>query len=178
MLIDMNLLPYDHFVLRTHLDPDQVRQRLREHVALPIWRPFPLIRGKEAFSGWINGYQFEVKRVKLNNNRFNAIVRGIIEPRIGGSQIAISIQPNTSAAVFMALWLGGVGAVGLMVAAVTVMKLVQASDLTTSDYDSLRHVGMMFVGGAVFLIGSYKFEAVRSRFFLEELLEANEPAAL
>jgi hypothetical protein len=167
----MNLPPYDRFTIKTYLSPEAARAKLERNI-----EPHKLIRllgsHDKPYQGAIEGYRFQVTRIIHYRNSFLPVISGEIQPDYGGALVTITMRPHGFVLFFMIIWLGMVG-MGLLTFLAAFMNNVLAGfPITSSDTTGVVMAGLMFVLGAGTSVGGYKFEAVKSRRFFEELFEA------
>lgn len=165
----MKFLPYEHFKIRTLLTKQEVLKRL-DSVVEPK-RSFHFFGSREKpYQGKIAGPHFEVSRIINYGNSFLPMIKGDVESEIIGSSVLISMQPHIFVIVFMPLWVGGMGVFFL----VTLISLLSSSlQVNITNPSLLRPLEAMFVFCVAALV-AFKFEAIKSKKFFEELFEAAE----
>lgn len=145
----MTFRPFTQLILKTHLQPAAVRQRLADAIQNRIVR------------GTVSQKTFEIRRVIHYTNSFLPIMKGQIKATREGTVIKVTMAPHILILCFMVGWLG-FASVLLAIAAFHFWGL------------SIFLVGFIPVGvfifGYVMLTVAFKFEASKSIFCLRQLL--------
>lgn len=166
----MTFLPYEKFVIKTHLAPDIILKRLDGATETGIrwgffWQEHKPYRGK------ITGYEFKISRWNSYRNDFRPIIKGRINPELGGSGVYVTMSMDLSVIVFMCLWLG-------FFLLISLASIGQVLAIFQSGFSLERLVSIAFplgflLFGYLLTIVSFKIEAIQSRKFLNNLLESN-----
>ena len=105
----MNLLPLRTVALASDLAPQALLACLREAIGDDPGRPF---------SGSLAGAGFVVTRLQEFRSTAMPVLRGTVAPaQGGGSSVRLRLAPARIVVVFMAIWLGFLGAVAALIVA-------------------------------------------------------------
>lgn len=163
----MQFVPYERLTMTTMLSYDDVLARLDNAI-----EPRRAIRFFESatkpYQGHREGGHFEMSRIIRYRNSFLPIIKGDIQPGIGGCSIQITMHPHVLVIAFMAVWLGGIGAAFILtlLAVLGVLASAQPADPLIALFP-----GAMLIFGYVLVLGAFKFESAKSTTFLLELFE-------
>jgi hypothetical protein len=97
-------LPYKHFILETHLSPDEAQARLAAQLRPPSWRNS--WRAGPPYEGRLQDSHFEISRVINYRNSFLPTISGEMRPTAQGAEIEITLQLQPLVRAFMLLWMG------------------------------------------------------------------------
>lgn len=116
------------------------------------------------YEGEIGEHSFEIIRIINYRNSFLPVIKGRIIPEGLGSQIDIELSLHPVVLVFMLIWLGMVGQIGILflIATIAEGKLEPAGFVPVG----------MFIFGCLLTVLGFKPEAERSKQFLQQLLES------
>jgi hypothetical protein len=162
----MNLLPYDKLCIITSLSPAEVQKQFQSNVSpKPGWSFKTLFANTRNtyFTGAVDNVQFEITRIIQGRNSFLPIIKGHTEPWLNGSRIYVNMRLQLFVAVFMCLWLGGVGlgGVGLLI-----------SGLMSGHFSPAMLIPFgMFVFGYAMMIVSYSFERNKAKKLLLQIVD-------
>ncbi|AMA10360.1 hypothetical protein [Picosynechococcus sp. PCC 73109] len=145
----MTFRPFTQLILKTHLQPAAVRQRLADAIQNQIVR------------GTVSQNTFEIRRVIHYTNSFLPIMKGKIKSTGEGSIIKVTMAPHILIICFMVSWLGF--ASGLL--AIAAFHLLELSIVLIGFIP----VGML-IFGYIFVTAAFKFEARQSILCLRQLL--------
>jgi hypothetical protein len=164
----MNILPFDRYVIHTHLSPDVVLARLEVNVE-PYKRIRPLELGK-AYQGEIAGYRFTITKVHHMRNSPGPIISGEIAAVDGGSEIRMNMRGSDIVFIVVPM-------VILISLAVLVLKIVQTITYLRGAGEPPSIVEVIGVAGVatfitVFGLFDYKNEVASARQFFDKLFEA------
>jgi hypothetical protein len=124
------------------------------------------MRSDYMFEGKITDKGFEITRIIFYRNSFLPVMIGEVRDQSFGSEIDLTLRMNWLVIIFGIVWMG-------------VISMICISLLFTSlfawNFDSLFMMpfGMWFFGAILFW-GGFKFESIRSRNGLMNLLNAQE----
>ena len=163
-------LPFDDYLLSTHLSGMEVRHRLEDNIE-PRRRPSLFggygVRSKP-YEGTLTGDTFEMSRIIGYRNSFLPLIKGEIFSVAGWTQVRIRMQPELSVRIFMVIWFAGVG-----LACVFILFSLVVSAGSQFSGGALIPFGMLLFGYAL-LTGAYRAESQTSKKFLAKLLEGVE----
>jgi hypothetical protein len=169
----MKFFPYDSFIIKTRLSPEDIQQILHDNVEPNGW--FQLRWNvQKPYGGKIDERKFSISRIIRYRNSFLPIIKGEIIPNSGGSIVRIKMRPYGFTIAFMCFWLGGVSYMFLDITGDWFLYITQ---FQPSEYVSLMGIFIpvaFFIFGYTLLLGGYKFEATKSRNFLYEKLISSE----
>jgi hypothetical protein len=148
----MNFVPIENFQITTKLDPLAAQSKLAEEVGPARY-----------FSGFIMNQQFEVRRNINYRNSFLPQVTGTITKDMFGSKILVKMRPQGFVVAFITLWLSAALLAGV---AFLIMSVVKSS----FTIGHLIPFGMFLFGYAL-ATGSFKFESIRSKEKLIQLVD-------
>lgn len=165
----MTFLPYEKFVIKTHLAPDIILKRLDEATeAGSRWAFF--WQEHKPYQGKITGNEFEIHRWISYRNSFLPMIKGRIDPEMGGSKVYVTMSMHILVILFMCVWLGF-----FLLASLASISDVLISFYSGTAFNWLAAVPLGFVlFGYLMIMFGFKTEAAKSRKFLNELLESND----
>ena len=166
----MKFLPYERLKIKTRLSADEARKRLNDAIEPKRFRRWSEANHKP-YQGNVEGSYFEISRIIHYRNSFLPIIKGEIQPEMSGSSIHITMRPHGFVIAFMIFWLGGVG---FFFFAMLVSFISSTTQSNIGDASSLLIPGGMFAFGYALLFGGFKFESIKSKEFLRDLLQAEE----
>ncbi len=157
------MIPLEKFTIHSSRNPDRVRETLLTVVEpRKIWRWY-FTNPDKPYQGEIGDRAFQIVRIINYRNSFLPLINGRITPEGTGSQIEISMSLHPVVFIFMLVWLGMVGNIGILF-------LIAALSEGTFEPAALVPLGMfLFVCLLVFV--GFKPEAAKAKKFLRELLE-------
>lgn len=165
----MNILPFEKIVYRTKLHPDEVINRLKEHV-----EPNQLFRTKFSFSqkeykdfeGTINGKSFSIQRIIEYRNSFVPQIRGVVSQDLKGTKIEVTMQLHVVIMIFLSIWCTGVGLA-------FVGMLYQSIQSGTWDYIIAIPLGM-FLFAVLLVTFGFKSESHHAHGLLQKVFQAEK----
>jgi hypothetical protein len=162
-------MPYYNFQLQVSLPPEAVAERIRAITSAKPAGFFAQARtvwsgiGSNVFLGEVHGDSFSLQRNISYRNSFLPQIKGKVFQGGGGTTVDVRMCLNPFAAIFMLIWLGGVGS-----AAVSILY---------DDAMSLVPLGM-FVLGLVLTAAGFFPEAFKAKRLLTDLLREGVPASV
>jgi len=161
----MNLLPYENFYIITQLKPVEVQERLETEIE-PV-TPFSfkkLFVRKSAyfFKGHAANGHFQIRHIIFHRNSFLPIIKGSIKTYLTGSRIHVIIRMHLLVTLFMCTWFGMVG-----FGAIVYLTGATANNFSPPPFFAL----LMFLFGYGMMIGAFKYESIKAKDKLLELLE-------
>lgn len=166
----MAFLPFERLIIKTHLNPEEARQKLSEVLEsrVFVWRYPPDHR---PYRGKINGYDFEISRIIHHRNSFLPKIKGEIQPGIGETLIKVTMMLHPEVQVFMSIFLGFSAFIFLLMLFAWIFSIG-----TFHGPVILAILGPagLFTIGYVFCTVAFKFEVGESRLFLRNLFEAHQ----
>ncbi|HAL82093.1 MAG TPA: hypothetical protein DCO83_07545 [Mucilaginibacter sp.] len=161
----MKFLPYENFYIITRLRPDEAESRLQQEVSPGNGSFFNFFRS--TFTTYFEGYavngRFEFKRNINYRNSFLPQIKGTIENGPGGSRVHVKMNMLVFVTIFMCFWLGATG----LAAIALITRQFERGQLTAADFV----VFIMFLFGYGLTMGSFKFESLKAKSYLVELLD-------
>jgi len=162
----MKLLPRAKFYLVSSLTPTEVDTRLQEHVETQqtgwgIRRLFEKQTGKP-FSGYAAWGHFKFMRVIQGRNSFVPVIQGKTEAWMGGTILHATVKLESPVAIFMCLWLGGIGfaCIGILV-----------DSFSESEFSPAMLIPFaMFAFGYLMMVGIYNNEFNTAKEMLLKIL--------
>jgi len=160
-------VPYTRLSLRSSLPPNEIAALFGSKIEPWQWMRFS--GGGNRFQGSLTSDKFTVSRVIGYRNSFLPIIAGKIEPAEGGAIVRLVFRLHLAAAIFMAIWFGGV-LLGCLAATVALIlgKIHPHPTL-------LIPFGMLAFGIAL-VCGGFWFETLKQKPMLLELFQATEIA--
>lgn len=124
------------------------------------------MRSDYMFEGKITDKGFEISRIIFYRNSFLPVMIGEVRDQSFGSEIDLTLRMNWLVIVFGILWMGIVSVICISILIFTVFS---------GEVESMLMMPFgMWLFGAVLFLGGFKFESVRSRKRLMDLLNAEE----
>nr|PZN53184.1 MAG: hypothetical protein DIU61_10040 [Bacteroidota bacterium] len=164
----MKFLPFENTVYKTRLDVDEVKRRLGtilESERTPSVKDLFLRRGNhKPYQGRIVDNSFVMVRLIGYQNSFLPRIQGTIEKDIRGTKVNVKMRLNLFVGVFTLIWFTGAAIVGVSI-------MVSEANNQSFKPMSLMPLGMLLFGYAL-VTGAFKYESIKSKRHLAELLEA------
>lgn len=160
----MLFLPFESLTITTHLNPDEVRERLFNVIEPPKrFRSSGLFSkpSSKPYEGTISGNSFRIHKIINYRNSFLPIIEGKICPETMGCKINIKMNMHIAVILFMFFWIGNLlpVSVGFLLAMLTDASMGIAG---------LVPLGMCIFGYFLCTL-NFKAEARNSKDFLENL---------
>ncbi len=152
-------LPYEHFVLITHLKGDEIVQKLQQHVEPKKWLRLPFKKPGKPYEGSVHFGYFNITRIINYRNSFLPEIDGKIIEQFTVTEVHIKMQMNIFVILFMITWLGFTGVATILMAFVSSAVIAPA---------------FMFTFGWCLMLGGFKYESRISTKWLKDVLEAKE----
>lgn len=170
----MMLIPYEKLKIKTSLSVSDTLKKLDD--AIEPKRSFRKLWDSrhKPYEGKIEGTHFNATRIIHYRNSFLPVIKGEIQSEISGSTINITMHPHVFVIVFMSLWLGFVGFFFIAILGSFISSISQESAVGVSTPAMILIPAGMFIFGYVLLLGSFKFESVKSKTYFRELFQAND----
>lgn len=161
----MKYLPAEDITFQSKLKEAALLQRLKDNIE-PVKLRFGLFNRRETkpYQGKIIGNTFNISRIISYRNSFLPQISGNIENTFSGSLIRVRMRLHVAVIVFLCIWGGIVGTVGLLF-------LSQAFGRTAFDPMTLIPLGMLVVFYVVVML-AFKYESKQSKADLQSLFEA------
>lgn len=162
----MKYLPAEDITYKTKLKEAELIQRLKDSIEPERAFRFGLFKRRETkpYQGRIVGPTFNISRIIAYRNSFLPRISGSIENTFSGSLIRVKMRLHVAVIVFLCIWGGIVGAVGILF-------LSQAFGSTNFDPMTLMPLGMLVVFYIVIML-AFKYESNQSKADLQSLFEA------
>jgi hypothetical protein len=169
----MMFLPYERFVIKTHLDPNSVLSKL-ETVAETTSR-FSLFSTEERKPYWgkFKDNRFEINRRIHFRNSFLPVIKGRVNLDVTGSIIMVTMHLEIIVIVFLCIWFGGIiySFPRLISELITVIQSGDFANVNSMGF--ALPLGLLLFGYLLTMI-AFKYEAINSKTFLTDLLEAKQ----
>ena len=162
----MKYLPADNITYKTKLKGAALIQRLEDSIEPERAFRFGLFNRRETkpYQGKVVGHTFNISRIISYRNSFLPRISGSIENTFSGSLIRVKMRLHVAVIIFICIWGGIVGAVGIAF-------LSQSFGSTNFDPMMLIPLGMLLVFYVVIML-AFKYESKQSKADLESLFEA------
>ena len=164
----MLFAPFERLTIETALPPEEVRRRLEQVIEPKQMFRFSS-RDHKAYQGNLNNDRFEVSRIIHYRNSFLPVIKGEIRPGLGGTVVAITMQPHPLVIAFMLIWFGFAGTIFAGILFTSVISIWQANGGSLTNLAGLIFPAGFLLFGYVLLMGGFKFESVKSKAFFQEL---------
>lgn len=165
----MLLLPYERFVIRTRLDPNTVLSRIDSIAERPTSRLGLLYTSEgKPYLGKLKDNRFELSRKIHFRNSFLPVIKGRVNPDVGGSIILVTMRLSFCVMIFLTIWFGG-AIYGLFSG---LIETIQAGEFTITGFAFLPFG--LILGSYLLTMICFKYEAFKSTNFLTDLLEAQQ----
>lgn len=164
----MKLLPFEDFYINTNLKPGEVQSSLEKEVEPDKEFSFKnlfITTSDYYFSGYVVNGTFEFKRIISYRNSFLPQIKGSTEAWLNGSRVHIKMRMHTAVIIFMCIWLGFTALFGIGF-------LIQEMNKRPFEIADLTPCGM-FLFGYLLTMGCFKYESVKAKDKLLELLAGN-----
>ena len=162
----MKYLPTEDITFQSKLKEAELIQRLEDSIE-PVkafrFGPFNGVETKP-YQGKIVGNSFKISRIIAYRNSFLPQISGNIENTFSGSLIRVKMRLHVAVIVFLCIWGGVVGAVGIA---------FLSQSFGSKDFDPmmLTPLGMLVVFYVVIML-AFKYESNQSKADLQSLFEA------
>jgi len=162
----MKYLPAEDITFQSKLKEAELIQRLEDSIEPVKAFRFGLFNGGETkpYQGKIVGNRFNISRIIAYRNSFLPQIGGNIENTFSGSLIKVKMRLHVAVIIFMCIWAGIVGVVGILF-------LSQAFGSTDFDPMTLIPLGMLVVFYVVIML-AFKYESNQSKADLQNLFDA------
>jgi cellulose synthase/poly-beta-1,6-N-acetylglucosamine synthase-like glycosyltransferase len=171
----MTFLPYEKFVIKTHLSPDVIMVRLEGATETQkkwafFWQEHKPYRGK------IVGNEFGISRWISYRNDFLPMIQGHINPEMDGSSVYVIMSMYWFVILFVCIWLSFY-LLFFLASIANVLDVFQSSSYSFNWLVCIAPLGALLF---VYLLTtvSFKTEAAKSQRFLEDLLESDDVTEL
>ena len=168
----MILLPYEKFQIDTFLSPIEARKRIESIVV-----PTPSFgtrfvnslnnmfkkSGADQFIGKIDDQGFRLRRLIYYRNSFLPVVKGRFQQGSAGTKVDVTMTLHPAVMVFMLIWFGGLGTMGVIP-----MFVVLSTGFRP---ELLIPIGMFLFGWLMVQFG-FVFEARKAKKILSQLFSS------
>ena len=161
----MKYLPAEDITFQSKLKEAELLQRLKDSIEPERAFRFGLFQRRETkpYQGKVVGSSFNISRIISYRNSFLPRISGNIENTFSGSLIRVKMRLHVAVIVFLCIWGGIVGTVGIAF-------LSQAFGHTDFDPMALIPLGMLVVFYVVVML-AFKYESNQSIADLQSLFE-------
>lgn len=164
-------IPYEKLTISSGYRAKEVLERIAEHTEMDMTFKKRFLgrikmRSDHAYEGIVTDKGFEISRVIFYRNSFLPVIIGEVCDQPFGSEIHLTLRMNSVVIIFAMIWMGFVtlACLGVLVAGII-----------TGKFDRILMIPFgMWLFGVVLFLGGFKFESIRSRNHLMELLNAQE----
>jgi hypothetical protein len=164
----MLFAPFERLTIETPLPPEEVHQRLAQIIEpRQMFRFFS--RDHKPYQGSLNHDRFEVSRIIHYRNSFLPVIKGEIQPGLGGSIIDITMHPHPFVIVFMIVWFGFTGTIFAGILCTSLISIWQSEGGSLGNLIGVSLPAGFVLFGYALVMGGFKFESVKSKAFFQEL---------
>jgi hypothetical protein len=105
----MKLFLSEELMLYTNLPKAAVCEKLKHNTQPPALRGngYRLPADHKKFEGMVTDSTFTINRVINYHNSFLPLISGHMEEKANGTEIALTLRPNTKVTFLMGLWMAG-----------------------------------------------------------------------
>ena len=167
-----NLLPFENYVLKTRLSPEEVLKRIDDNIQQNPDTGFFIFSQNysKPYTGQIIGNSFAMRRNINYRNSFLPVIKGQVTTFVGQTQVNIKMRPETIVLIFISIWLGIAGLVCIVILLIGILELKQVLKNGISP-ELLIPFGML-VFGCLLTHFAFKIESKKSKEFLATLLQS------
>lgn len=161
----MKFLPFENFYIISCLKPEQVQACLQNEVEPNKAFSFSGLFSSSSdcyFTGYAINGTFEFKRIITNRNSFLPQIKGTTEAWVNGSRVHVTMKMHIGVIIFMCMWLGFALIFGIGF-------LIQETNKGPFKIVDLVPFGM-FLFGYLLSLGGFKYESIKAKNKLVELL--------
>jgi len=159
----MTLWPYKTIVMESPLRPAELLKRLTRVVAPPLGR---VSNTRTEFLGTITEQGFEIRRRIEYRNSFLPIIHGRVHPSAEGARVEVKMRLRLAIVVFGAFW------VGMLLLCMLGVVIKTYSGKRIEPIAIIGPIGMLLFFFVLMTV-SYRLEARKAIFLLNELFETN-----
>ncbi|GLB50309.1 hypothetical protein [Neptunitalea lumnitzerae] len=163
------ILPYEKIIYVTKLNSSEVLEKLsdvtRYQDEINFFQLFER-HNKAAYIGSIDGRCFKIRRVIHYKNSFLPRISGVVDGKINGSKVTVTMKLHPVVLIFMTLWL-------ITVAVIFSGRLVDILNGVALDNGAIFIPAIMFIVSLLLPIAFFKYETIKSKKFLAELWNAD-----
>ncbi|MEO0584261.1 MAG: hypothetical protein AAF135_18755 [Bacteroidota bacterium] len=156
-------LPTENLIYHTSLSPEEVVQRLGEHVRMRRQGP-SVASTSDTYKGSVSVNTFKISRIIHSRNSFLPQIKGTIIPKTHKTEIQIAMRLAPEVIVFLAIWCGFV----LFALGGLIYDAIQNEGITLFTFIPLAMIPFAYV---ISMLG-FKLESSRSQKFFQKLWEA------
>lgn len=164
-------IPYEKLTITSANRAEEVLERIAEHTEMDMTFKKRFLgrikmRSDYKYEGTISDKGFEISRIIFYRNSFLPVIIGEVRDQPFGSELDLTLRMNWLVIIFAMIWMGFVilECLGVLVAWII-----------TGKFDGMLMMPYgMWLFGTVLFLGGFKFESIRSRNHLMELLNAQE----
>ena len=156
-------LPTENLIYHTSLSPEEVVQRLGEHVRMRRQGP-SVASTSDTYKGSVSVNTFKISRIIHSRNSFLPQIKGTIIPKTHKTEIQIAMLLAPEVIVFLAIWCGFV----LFALGGLIYDAIQNEGITLFTFIPLAMIPFAYV---ISMLG-FKLESSRSQKFFQKLWEA------
>jgi len=161
----MNLLPYENFYIITQLKPAEVQERLETEIEPYAPFSFKKIFVRKSvyfFKGHAANGHFQIRHIIFHRNSFLPLIEGSTEIYLTGSRIHVIMRMHLLVTLFMCIWFGMVGFCAIAYLTGATANKFSLPPLIAS---------LMFLFGYGLMMWAFKYESIKAKDKLLELLE-------
>lgn len=161
----INFLPIENLVFKTYLSKEQAMLKLKDNLEIENSYVSNASKnsGSKPYHGKFSENRFEIRRIVSYMNSFLPLIKGEIYSEIDSTRIKLNMALHKFVLIFMSIWLGFV-----MLILIATLYAYFFNNATPTFHFPL----LMFVLGYTISVGSFKFEASKSKKDLLKIFEA------
>lgn len=164
------IVPYEKLTLETSLSQDEVLKRLAANIDPDKSRNW--FTGSSSsryyFEGELYESGFKINRIISYRNSFLPQINGEIKALRFGCTITLKLKLHLFVRIFGIIWFTGV-----FIACIATLSIIFAAPFSEINF-AIFAPTMMFAIGCLAFVGGFKFESIKSRKFLLQLLKATD----
>jgi len=163
----MKYVPIEDITYRSPLSPREITDKIGsilEPREVFVRSSFWGNNEYKPYKGGVAETSFHMKRIIAYKNSFLPRITGTITPEGGGSRVEVKMRLGAVVVLFMCIWFCGIGMVGY--------RTISANVHSESLYPLLLALLGMVSISYLIALGGFKYESIKSKKFLRELLEA------
>lgn len=169
----MRLLPYERFVIKTHLDPNSVLSKIEGITETTSRISLFSTEERKPYWGKFKDNRFNINRRIHFRNSFLPVIKGRVNLDVNGSIIMVTMQLEILVIIVLCIWFGGI-LYSFPRLFIELYELVRSGKFSTVNMAGFAlPLGLLLFGYLVVMI-AFKYEAMNSKAVLTNLLEAQQ----
>jgi hypothetical protein len=173
----MKFLPYERFVIKTHLDPNSVLSKIESIAETTNRFSFFSTEEWKPYWGKFKDNRFKINRRIHFRNSFLPVIKGRVNLDINGSIIMVTMHLEILVIMVLCIWFGGIFySFPRLISELVV--IIRSGEIASTDLVELAiPLGFLLFGYLLTTI-TFKYEAMNSKAFLTKLLDAHQVVEL